>query len=569
MIMKYLKHIKSKIKIASIVIAVAVFTVSCEDYLDVNTDTDNPTVAPLNQLLTNVQLGISTTTDFNNLMGDHLSVYTHQFTQRGEADQYGVQAASILLQNEWNNTYLTLTDIESLISQAEVSGDLVYVGLGQMLKAYLMSVAVDLWGDVPFTEATQLEGGTVSPVFDDQEFVYQSIFDLIDLAKSNIADGAGTNVPTTDDLFYGGDTSKWIKFANTFKLKLFNQVRLSSFFDASSFNVLVNENNFFTSNADDFQFNHTANQSPTDERNSLFLGAYGGTQVSYYLSPWFYEILKGWNPNIHTANPDPRIPYYWVNQLTPGEFPPDQGDVETGNPKADYWDASTGFFSIRFGSIGPDRDHAVQNSATFPGIFPAGGMYDDGSGPTISINSGTGVAPHRILTYDEFLYIQAELIHSGLIGGNASAKLNEAIQASFAKVDQVVAGTGTTQAVPVLTGSAAVNIFINNIISEFDAASPDKQLEIIMTQKWVATFGDSHDQFNDYRRTGYPVLADPNGSSPEYQLDNADGFPLLDSQTTLNAQPQLSFFWPQREINLNQNAPDQKNPETYSIFWDN
>ena len=85
----------------------------------------------------------------------------------------------------------------------------------------------------------------------------------------------------------------------------------------------------------------------------------------------------------------------------------------------------------------------------------------------------------------------------------------------------------------------------------------------------MGTFGDSFDQFNDYRRTGYPVLADPNGPSPEYQLNNNDGFPLLDSQTTLTNPVQLSFFWPQREINLNQNAPAQKDPASYAIFWDN
>jgi len=542
---------------------------SCDDYLDVNTDTDNPTEAPLNQLLTNVQIGVGAAVDFNNLSGDNLATYMHQFTQREEADQYGVQAASIRIGNEWNNTYLTLTDVESLIGQATDGEDLVYVGIAQMLKAYLMSVAVDLWGDVPYTEATMLEDGIVSAPFDDQEMIYQEVLDLIDLAKANIGSGAGTNLPGADDLFYGGDTSKWIKFANTFKLKLYNQIRLSSLFNPSDLTALISENNFFTSNADDFQFNHTAIQSPRDERNRLFVAAYGGTQVSYYQSPWLYEILNGWNPNIHTGNADPRLPYYFVNQLTAGEFPPDQGDLVTGNPRADYWDASTGFFTIRFGSIGPDRDGAVQNSATFPGIFACGGFYDDGSGPTISITSGTGVAPHRILTYDEFLYIQAELIQVGLISGNVSTKLNEAMLASFAKVDQVVAGTGTSQTVPVLSGSANVNTFINNVVSEFDAASAEKKLEIIMTQKWVGTFADNFDQFNDYRRTGYPILANPNGPSPEYQLDNGDGFPLLDSQTTLTNPVQLSFFWPQREINLNQNAPSQKSPESYSIFWDN
>ncbi|WP_299245163.1 SusD/RagB family nutrient-binding outer membrane lipoprotein [uncultured Aquimarina sp.] len=551
-----------------IAISCSFMVLSCSDYLDVDTDTDNPTVASISQLLTGIEVNIGSVADFQFFSANILQVYTHQFTSRGEQDQYGTKADNILMNNDWNNVYLGLTDIETLIAQASETGDLMYVGYAEILKAYLMSVAVDLWGDVPFSDATGLELGTVSPVFDDQEVIYQDVLDLIDSGKVNILSGQGL-APGSDDLFYGGSNTTWIRFANTLKLKLYNQIRLSSLFNQADFDALITEDNFMASNADDFQFNHTAAQAPADERNRLFLDAYGGAQVTKYASPWFYEILLGVNPNIHTTNPDPRLPYYFVNQLLPGQFPRDQGDSVTGDPNADYWDSSTGFFSIRFGSIGPDRDGAVQNDATFPGIFPCGGRYDDGAGFARTITSGTGVAPKRILTYDEFLYIQAELMQVGLLAGDAGAKLREAITASFAKVDQVVAGTGTSQTVPVLAGSAAVTTFMDAIDAEFTAASIDKRLEIIMTQKWVATFGDPMDQYNDYRRTGYPVLVDPNGPSPEYQLDNADGFPLVDNLTVLNNDFQVSFFWPQRELNLNQNAPDQKDPTTYKIFWDN
>ncbi len=541
----------------------------CEKYLDVDTDTDSPTTAPLGQLLTNIEVGVSTTTDFRLWSGDILQVYTHQFTAREEQDQYGTKADNINVNNDWDIIYLTLTDIETLIDQATESGNIVYVGIAEILKAYLMSVAVDLWGDVPYSEATSLEDGIVSPKFDDQQAIYEDLLDLLERGKANVSSGEGLSLPASDDLYYGGSGTQWVKFANTLKLKLYNQIRLSSLFNQADLNALVAENNFFTSNADDFQFDHTIAQAPSDERNQLFQDAYGGAQVTKYISPWFYEILMGMNPDIHTGNRDPRIPYYWANQLVAGQFPRDQGDVATGDPNADYWDASTGFFSIRFGSIGPDRDHAVQSDATFPGIFPCGGRYDDGQGFARTIASGTGVAPRRMLTFDEFLYIRAELIQVGLISGDAGATLRQAMESSFAKVDQVVAGSGTSQEVPILSGSVEVLDFMDSIDAEFAAASADKQLEIIMTQKWVATFADPMDQYNDYRRTGYPILADPNGPSPEYQLDNMDGWPLLDNLTVLNNGFQLSFFWPQPELNLNENAPPQKDPTAYKIFWDN
>jgi len=539
----------------------------CSNYLDVDTDTDNSTVAPINQLLPNIGIATSNLVDYNFWSGDMLSVYMHQTVAREEQDQYGTRPNNILLNNDWNNVYLGLTDIETLIQQSEAEGATVYLGIAQLLKAYFMSVAVDMWGDVPFTEATQLTSGVVSPVFDDGQGIYQASLDLIDEAKINLSNPTGL-LPGTDDFYYAGSTTKWIKFANTFKLKLLNQIRLSSLFNQTDLDALMAENNFFTSNSDDFQFTHTATVSPQDERNQLFQGAYGGAQVTYYISPWFYEILQGMNPDIHTGNVDPRVPYYWANQLQPGQFPRDQANTVTMDPRADYWDASTGFFTIRFGSIGPDRDGAVPNDATFPGIFPCGGRFDDGLGFARTTASGTGVVPRRILTYDEFLYIQAELMNEGLITGDSGAKLTEAMTASFAKVDQVVAGSGTAQTVPVLSGAPIVTSFIDNVNDEFVAASPDKKLEIIMTQKWVATFGDPMDQYNDYRRTGYPVLANPNGIN-EYQLDNGDGYPLLDSDTVLNNPFQVTFFWPENELNLNQNAPAQKDPAAFKVFWDN
>jgi hypothetical protein len=561
-----------KNKTALVLLSVTTLFTSCSDYLDVDKDTDSPTIAPLNYLLTNIELSVSQIGDFNNGTGDILATYTHQMTSREEEDQYGVRVDNGALSNDWDNIYLTLTDIETLIKQGTESGNTVYVGIAQLQKAYIMSYAVDLWGDVPFTEATQLTSGLVSPKFDSQKEIYAAVFKLIAEGKANIAANSGLKKPGVDDVFYGGSTSKWIKFANTFKLKLYNQTRLTSDFDQAGFTALVAENNFFTSKADDFQFAHYNSISPTNERNKLFIESYESTQFGSYQSPWMYEILKGMNPNIHTNNPDPRIKYYYYNQLKPNQFPVDQGNATTGNPGADYWDKSTGFFSIRFGSTGPDRDKSAENSYTYPGIFPAGGRYDDGQGGSVSTLkafSGTGIAPKRILTYDEFLYIQAELIQAGKLSGSASAKLQEAITASFAKVDDVVAKNGTTQTVPVLTGSTAVTTFITNVMAEFASASANKKLEIIMTQKWIATFGDPMDQYTDYRRTGYPVLANPLSTSREYQLNNGNAFPLIDSQTVQNNPFQWSMYWPQSELNSNAKAPTQKNPSTYKIFWNN
>ena len=148
-----------------------------------------------------------------------------------------------------------------------------------------------------------------------------------------------------------------------------------------------------------------------------------------------------------------------------------------------------------------------------------------------------------------------------------------AIKENFKKIDDVVAkgktGSGSTQVVPVLATSAGATAFLSKIGIEFAAATPAKKLEIIMTQKWVATFGDQIDQYTDYRRTGYPVLANPTSSTAEYQLNNLDAFPLNDLLTSYggtSTYPQ-SLYWPQSELNGNPKAPAQKNNKSYKIFF--
>lgn len=566
--MKNIFKINLKSRTMFAVALVSLLFYNCSDYLDVNTDPNNPTTAPLDQLLTDAETNFNLITEFRVYMAEELSAYVHQFTFREEQDQYGTQPDNTDIQNSWDVAYSVITATDIIIEQGTEENELIMVGMAQVLKGYTATIIADIWGDAPFSEASNLANGVVSPVFDSQTSIYENALALIDTGLSNINSGEGAN-PGTQDLFYDGDITKWNKFVNTLKLKLYNEIRLSTLFDAGKLNALMSADNFMASSSDDFQFPYSTTQSPAEERNPLFRTSYLTGQTSHYASPWFYEILKGWNPNIHNGLEDPRIPYYFFNQLTPGQLPPDVGDPTTGDPKADYWDRNTGFHTIRFGSVSANRDFASRESSTYPGIYPAGGRYDDGEGGDADVDAGTGAAPHRLLTFHESLFIKAELIQAGVISGDARATLEAAVTAAFKKVDDVVANSETDQTVPTLDGTTAVQDFIDGILAEFDTATDAKKMEIIMTQKWVSTFGDPFDQYNDYRRTGYPVLADPNGPSPEYQLDNGDDWPLDDSETTSNRPYQVSIFWPQAELNVNENAPAQKDATSYKIFWDN
>ena len=80
-----------------------------------------------------------------------------------------------------------------------------------------------------------------------------------------------------------------------------------------------------------------------------------------------------------------------------------------------------------------------------------------------------------------------------------------AIEASFAKVNQVVTKYLPKQDnvdVPLIS-TVDIDTYVNAVLAKYDAADADGKMQLIMTQKWIATFGSSVDQYTDYRRTGF------------------------------------------------------------------
>lgn len=532
---------------------VLLLATSCSDeFFDINTDPNNPTSAALSQLLTNSQVAIAGATGLSTTgLSSHLSVFMHQTVRRGDPDRYGTLGNSFMINACWQQFYdIALQDLEVLIQSAQnveegQVANLEYAGIGKLMKAYAYSVMVDVWGDLPYSEALNLSEFQ-NPRFDDDAEIYPQLLSLIDEGIANIEESTSSEPlkPGADDLIYGGNNGRWIKFGKTLKLRMLNQLRMISNVD-DQIRALVTEGNLISSSGDDFELMYGTSVSP-DNRHNAFVIDYANQTKTYYISPWFWDIMKGNNPNIFSGVSDPRVPYYFHKQLVPGEAPQ--------NP-SERLDAD-GFLSIHFGSNGPNQAQAQDVSQTVLGIYPAGGWYDDGNGTTVTANTGTGAAPERMLTYYTLLYMEAELALDGVIDGDPRAILEEAIQASFEKVNEVVAGTGTSQNVPEIEQDD-INDYIAAVLEEYDAGDADRKLEIILTQKWIAGFGNAIDAYNDYRRKGYPVIFDPNSDTGPFALITSSPTPFL-----------VSLPWRAEDLNLNQNAPAQKNATTDRVFWD-
>lgn len=97
-------------------------------------------------------------------------------------------------------------------------------------------------------------------------------------------------------------------------------------------------------------------------------------------------------------------------------------------------------------------------------------------------------APSVLMTYAEVEFIKAEAALDGDITGNANEFLESAIKASFQQ-------QGLTMP------------------SDYMSRIGGVTKESIMTQKWIALFGQGVEAWNEYRRTGFPVMPAPNPSS--------------------------------------------------------
>jgi len=535
----------------------------CKKFLDVNKNVNDPTPSSvqLSMVLSASERNISNNLALGTGLGNTYGVYMHQLTGRVAADRYGAGSSG------WEGLYGAISNLNVIIKRGPTENRFVYTGIAKILKAYTFSILVDVYGDVPFSEFDRFEEGITQPKFDKGSDIYPQLFKMIDEGIADINNTTpNASVPGADDYIYKGNKANWIKAANTIKLKLYTQVRLVQDVKTQVQALLAAPTTLINSQAESFMMPYGPIGS-TDDRHPAF-GDYNATQRGGQLfSPWLYEIMKGRNPNILTNNPDPRVPYYIYNQKSPigGSNPTPENCTE-------YRDG--GFITILFGSNGNCRDGSNSQTYSLLGIYPAGGRFNDSAAKSVNSigaqNAGTGARPHEFITYADRLYLEAELILAGLAPGNAETAFSKAMDASFAQVDNIIVNyvkpgsAGAAQTVPAIATLASTTAYKLAVLAEYEAGNSAKQLEMIMTQKWINRIENQIDNYTDYRRTKYPVLFAPAPEGTVTSVTSPDG-----KVTPVSNDRKYPWSLPfsQNEIALNSNAPPQKVPESYKVFW--
>ncbi|MEO5591342.1 MAG: SusD/RagB family nutrient-binding outer membrane lipoprotein [Chitinophagaceae bacterium] len=497
------------ILILLIVAGLVITATSCKKYLNINTDPDSISDAPLAQLLTSAQvnLGFESGSDlfrFSTLIAQQMSGQASLGNQTYLFDTYNITGSDE--NNVWSSmNSTTLSDLELIITKATATGSPYYSGIAKILKAYEYQKMVDAWGDVPYSEAQKLSLNT-QPKYDKAEDIYKAITVLLTEAVTELNAGTSAFSPGVNSVIYSNSSfavvkGNWIKLANTLKLRIFlHYSKKDPAFTLAQITALVNTAGvtFMASNADNFQmpfFDVTKAQNPIQQ--------FEASRANYLFANNSMVTLM-------VGKSDPRLPFYF----TPVPFtsiPATYKGAKPGDP------VGNGYSRIHTYLRGA-ASGAPPVQQPDGGILPGSIVY-------------TGAAPIRMLTYAEYCFIRAE---AALLGapGVAQTFFTNGITASMQDV-----GVSATD----ITAYLAVNGTLTGTNAQ--------QLKQIIEEKYVANNGVAMEPWTDFRRTGYPALVPPsNGVAP--------------------AVPR-SLFYPQSEIDLNPNAPKQKADLQAKIFWDN
>ena len=549
---------------------------SCGDFLDINQDPNNATDASLEQLLPSTQLSIGSVfggqhTDGSGSINEDPSIFVqHYYTL--SPSRFDIAASDY--DANWRDVYReALKDIEEIVAKGTEEERWVHVGIAQVEKAFIFSTFVDLWGDVPYSEAL-LGQENLGAAFDNGQAVYESLFTLLDEAIANLNK---ESLLPINDIFFGGDPGSWIKVANSIKLNMFNKIRLvDPARSAAGITALLAEGNIMTANTDDWDFRYGSNTSP-ENRHPLFIENYVACCNAF---PSAYLIYTMNNEE------DPRVPYYFyrqtLNNPTGTNVPCDAIDCSP------Y--ANNGYYGRGYTSRVQGDDSGIPNDGTIRttfGVYPAGGLYDivkrntQGAVITsraVSINSNSGAGIQPLMTNFMILFARAEAALTLATADDARDMLEQAIRA---QIDKVIAfstsrdGNALGKAATVLddltgdpeelTVQQKIDNYVTSKLEAYDDAATDaERLEVIITEKHKALFCIGWEAYNDYRRTGYPRF---------FNMQTQDGslvtYPTTAREAALvpNGEFPRRLLFPALELNSNPNAPAQTTKAT-PVFWD-
>ncbi|SHJ19298.1 Susd and RagB outer membrane lipoprotein [Arenibacter nanhaiticus] len=334
-------------------------------------------------------------------------------------------------------------------------------------RVYAYHRVTDLWGPIPYSNFGNLEKEVP---YDSQEDIYNDFFTTLDEAVTVLKANAGTtSFLGANDVIYGGSADSWLKFANTLRLRLAIRVKYANPTLSQAQAEKAVADGVMESNAD-----NAAIATNTNFRNPYTTITQWG---EFRMSGDMESILKGYQ--------DPRVADYFAEAGSP-----DTSDDPVG--------VTFNYEGMRNGQTKSDKQGISFNTIASDMAEPY--TIADSPGPAYSI-----------IRAAEAYFLRAEGALEGWnMGGSALALYESGINASHTEYGYSgtdLSGNDYVSSPNVPAAMDASNPPVSNIPVAYDLLAPkEKQLEQIITQKWIALYPDSEEAYAERRRTGYPTL---------------------------------------------------------------
>ena len=462
----------------------------------------------------------------------HTAKYTQTASYLNGTKMYQQQIS--YLQNRWDDYYTPggngggvmaqYREIEktyAALSAEDKQNVEVIVQAAKVVFLDQTSQMVDLWGDVPFSEAGSLNttGQVQRPKFDDAKAVYDAV--LAGLTEASDYFATAQLVPLAkasfqkQDIMLGGDVDKWRRYTNSLRLRLLMRTSFADENRAKTEIAAMLADPAKYPLVDDAKYDVLL--KPLDTNTGSLESAL--SEVSAQVAPG--TILEG----LMKPTNDPRIPVMF-----------DKGTRTEGTKSVrneDYVGLPVNLPSAEQEANISKGRYAVLDSTTF------------------IRNSNL---PGIVLTSSEVSFLKAEAFERWG-GGDAQAAYQTGIQQSIAFYYYLNSLSDYAGGSPVTAPTAAaVAEFLANPTIAYTGA-PEEKLGKIWTQKWLHFgFLQSVQNWAEVRRTKYPQLS--------FQEDTS---------TPAEKLPPSRLVYPATEKSLNNENYTRVasiDLPTVKIFWD-
>lgn len=503
-------------KLFSILLIIAIFIVcGCnKTFLNVNKNNPNsPTSVTYGLVVSNdlYQMANEYSIGLSQFLGFWMGYYSRSgnYIPDNATETYQISPGYQFSETYWQQLYHINLDLNQVDQEATAAKDPFFSGVAKILKSYNFGQLVDVYNDVPYSQALDIT--ILRPKYDAADSIYIDLFAKIDsgIALIKTADGAATVVAADApfDIMFSGNLVSWIQFANTVKLKLL--LNLSQ--DASMQTFITTQLAAISAEGDGFLMAGNGAMINPGYINSLgkqnpFYGFYGFTPTAALSTNNGYYRANRYATTFYTNTNDPRLSQFYAVTAS----------ASTGN------DTISGNFE--------GDPNALSNSNT-SGFGP--GMLQ-------TVTSSTPLLPDF-----ESLFFQAEAAQRKWITGSAQDFYQQAITQSF-----------VYEGVPNATAAAETYYNQPGKVNVNWMASSANPLQAIIVQEWAALNGvDILQAWDNYRRLNLPkdipISLNPHISTkqipvrllyPQTEIDrNPDNVPSVG--TANNAQFTGKIFW--------------------------